>query len=465
MKKNINFFKIKFNNKEFFCGSLMVLFSIVLPNFLLPYIFDTYNFFNKIIDLWSVEYLIYSAFYLVFFNTLTLFPIFFSVFLLMDSAEIKLNNKENYFFKILFGFLLIQIIYFLFYKVYFDMDYYFGKVAILEMIYIFIHTNKKFKAISLLKRNCVLFLIFIGIQWLEITKYFSILEYKNTSEIFFDLRSIAELLEVSFLLDFIGFSLFFIFFIFSISLLLLFLDQEKTKNIYENEKKINQALSDLAIQETENRYFKEIQYLVHDLKTPLFSISTLVEILEIEEISKRKLNYLKRIEGSLNRCNIMISEILNDSNKNNLCINNVFNFIFSYLSTHNSIKYLKFNNFSPKIKLKINQILFSRAIINLILNSYDAISNKKDGFINIYVKYYFSKILITIEDNGIGIDQSQLKNIFNKGYSTKNSSGIGLNFVKTVINEHKGKIFVISQKNKGTKFFIILGRECINYEK
>ncbi|WP_300360574.1 HAMP domain-containing sensor histidine kinase [Fusobacterium sp.] len=345
------------------------------------------------------------------------------------------------------------------------MNYYFGKVAILEMIYIVIHSNQKFKSISLSKRNFVLFFIFIGIQWLEITKYFSILDFKNTSEIFFDLKAIAELLEASFLLDFIGFSLFFIFFIFSISLLLLFLDQEKEKNIYEKEKRINQALSDLAIQETENRYFKEIQYLVHDLKTPLFSISTLIEILELEEKNIRKLNYFKRIEDSLTRCNVMISEILNDSNKNNLFLDNVFNFIFSYLSTHNSINYLKFYNFSPKIKLKINQILFSRAIINLILNSYDAISNKKNGIINVIIKYYFSKILIIIEDNGIGIDQFQLKNIFNRGYSSKNSSGIGLNFVKTVIDEHKGKIFVISQKNKGTKFFVILGKECINYEK
>ncbi|WP_300363599.1 HAMP domain-containing sensor histidine kinase [Fusobacterium sp.] len=465
MMKNISFFNLKFNTKEFFLGSSMVLFSILLPNFLLPYIFTTYEFFNKIIDLWSVEYLIYSAFYLVFFNTLTLFPIFLSVFLLMDSVEIKFYNKQKFVLKILFGFLLIQIIYFLVYKVYYDMNYYFGKVAILEMIYIVIHSNQKFKSISLSKRNFVLFFIFIGIQWLEITKYFSILDFKNTSEIFFDLKAIAELLEASFLLDFIGFSLFFIFFIFSISLLLLFLDQEKEKNIYEKEKRINQALSDLAIQETENRYFKEIQYLVHDLKTPLFSISTLIEILELEEKNIRKLNYFKRIEDSLTRCNVMISEILNDSNKNNLFLDNVFNFIFSYLSTHNSINYLKFYNFSPKIKLKINQILFSRAIINLILNSYDAISNKKNGIINVIIKYYFSKILIIIEDNGIGIDQFQLKNIFNRGYSSKNSSGIGLNFVKTVIDEHKGKIFVISQKNKGTKFFVILGKECINYEK
>ena len=317
--ENLNkFFEIKLNKKESIWGIIMVAFSIILPNFLLPYIFNIYKYFNKIVDLWSIEYLIYSAFYLVFFNTLTLFPIFLSVFLLMDSTEIELNKKQNYFLKILFGFFLIQIIYLLVYKYYYDMDYYFGKVAILEMIYISIHSNQRFKNISLFKRNMVLFLIFIGIQWLEITKYFSFLEYANTGEIFFDLKAMADLLDASFLLDFIGFCLFIIFFIFSITLLLLFLDQEKTKNIYENEKQINQTLSELAIQETENRYLKEIQYLVHDLKTPLFSIGTLVEILNMDEENPRKLDYFKRIDASLDRCNIMISEILRDSTKNAL---------------------------------------------------------------------------------------------------------------------------------------------------
>ena len=202
--ENLNkFFEIKLNKKESIWGIIMVAFSIILPNFLLPYIFNIYKYFNKIVDLWSIEYLIYSAFYLVFFNTLTLFPIFLSVFLLMDSTEIELNKKQNYFLKILFGFFLIQIIYLLVYKYYYDMDYYFGKVAILEMIYISIHSNQRFKNISLFKRNMVLFLIFIGIQWLEITKYFSFLEYANTGEIFFDLKAMADLLDASFLLDFI----------------------------------------------------------------------------------------------------------------------------------------------------------------------------------------------------------------------------------------------------------------------
>lgn len=459
-----NYFDVKLYKKEFFLGIIMIIFSIIFPIFLLPYIFGVYDFLTKAIDLWNVEYLIYSAFYLIFFNTIKLFPVFFSVFLLMDSLEIKINKKEKRILNILLGFTLIHIIYWLIYKFHYDMDYYFGKVAILEMAYISLHSMKKFKIISLLKRNIVLLLIFISIQWLDITKYFSVLDYRNVGEVFFDLKAIAELLDATFLLDMIGFFTFFLFFSFSISLLLIFLNQEKAKKIYLKEKEMMETFSELAIQETENRYLKEIQYLVHDLKTPLFSIGTLIEILSMGEEEEKKLQYYNRIQNSLERCNIMISEILREEKQNYVEIEQIFNFIFSYLSTHKSIERITFCNLTPKTKLKINKIVFARAIINLIVNAYEATLNKNDAKIVVIVKHYVTNLLITIEDNGVGMDKSQIKSIFEKGYSTKKSSGIGLNFVKTVIEEHKGRINVKSQKGKGTKFYLIFGRESFKNE-
>lgn len=74
------YFEIKFYKREFILGMIMTVFSIIFPIFLLPYIFNVYNFLNKAIDLWSIEYLIYSAVYLVFFNTIKLFPVFFLYF-------------------------------------------------------------------------------------------------------------------------------------------------------------------------------------------------------------------------------------------------------------------------------------------------------------------------------------------------------------------------------------------------
>lgn len=456
--------ELKIKRIEFIIGISMILLGLILPNLLSKQSLKIYWYLEKAINLWDKEYILYAAFYHVFFNTIKSFPIFLSVFLLMDSIKIKIKEKENIYLNYILGFTLIQICYIIIYKVHYNKEFYFGKVAILEMVYVFIYSIKKFKVINILKRNIVLLIIFIGIQWLDITNFFEVLDYRNAGEVFFDLKAIAELLEANFLLDMIGFFTFFLFFSFSISLLLIFLNQEKTKRIYQKEKEMADTFSELAIQETENRYLKEIQYLVHDLKTPLFSIGTLIEILSIGEEEEKKLQYYNRIQNSLDRCNTMISEILREEKRNYIEIEEIFNFIFAYLSTHKSIEKIRFDNLAPKTKLKINKIVFARAIINLIVNAYEATFEKEDAKIVVKVKHYIRNLLITIEDNGIGMEKSQIKNIFEKGYSTKRSSGIGLNFVKTVIEEHKGKIVVRSQKGVGTKFYLIFGGESFKNE-
>ena len=381
-------FHIQIHKTELSLGILMVLISIVLPNFLLYKNFDIYDSLEKSIDFWDKEYLLHAAFGLVFLNTIKSFPIFFSVFLLMDSIDIEINGKLNNTLKVIFGMLIIQAIYFIIYKVYYDMDYYFGKVSILEMIYLAFHSSNRFKNISLFKRNVVLLLVFTGIQWLDITKYFSVLDYKSTGEIFFDLKNISSLMEADNILNLIGFLFFILFFIFSITLLLVFFEQERRQNIYEKEKDMTKALSDLKLQEVENRYLKEIQYLVHDLKTPLFSMGTLIEILDMQEENEKKKDYYNRIEKSLERCNIMVSEILRDTHKNPIDINKVFNFILSYLSTHKCIEFLIYNNYCTGRKIKVNKIVFSRAITNLIINSYEAFTEYENNKIELTIKDY-----------------------------------------------------------------------------
>lgn len=456
-----NEIKYKMHKTELILGIFMVLISIVLPNFLLYKNFAIYEYLEKSIDLWDKEFLLHAVFRTILLNILRAFPIFFSVFLLMDSIDIYINQKSNMFLKILFGLILIQILYFIIYKIYFDMQYYFGKVAILEMTYLAFHSSHRFKRISLLKRNFVLFLVFTGIQWLDITEYFSVLDYKSTGELLFDLKTIAYLMSGENILNLIGILFFILFFIFSISLFLIFFEQERRSEVYQNEKEMAQTMTELKIQEMENRYLKEIQYLVHDLKTPLFSIGTLVEILDMQEENEKKKSYYERIQKSLERCNIMVSEILRDTKKNPIDINKVFTFILSYLSTHKCIEYIEYKNYCIGRKVKVNKIVFSRAITNLIINSYEAAAGK----ITLTIKDYKKFLLIKVEDNGKGMSDEELENIFIKGFSGKNSSGVGLNFVKTVMEEHNCKIYIQNKKTGGVGAYIIMKGEVLADEK
>jgi signal transduction histidine kinase len=98
-----------------------------------------------------------------------------------------------------------------------------------------------------------------------------------------------------------------------------------------------------------------------------------------------------------------------------------------------------------------------RVFNNLIKNSIQAISNKKDGEILISLFRENDFCIITFKDNGIGIDTSLQSRIFSPYFTTKSGgTGLGLAMVKNIIESMDGKIWFESEKEPGTTFFIQL---------
>lgn len=103
----------------------------------------------------------------------------------------------------------------------------------------------------------------------------------------------------------------------------------------------------------------------------------------------------------------------------------------------------------------------SDAVYNILKNSVEAVSEKKDAQIRITVKYEDDWFLIEIEDNGCGIEREKMKEIFKPLISYKNGSGnwgIGLYYSYRIINTLKGCICVKSEPDKYTNFQIYLPR-------
>ncbi|MBR9920967.1 MAG: hypothetical protein GYB31_09015 [Bacteroidetes bacterium] len=113
-----------------------------------------------------------------------------------------------------------------------------------------------------------------------------------------------------------------------------------------------------------------------------------------------------------------------------------------------------------RFSAQLDPILMEQVFINLIKNAVDAVgeSNPLSGKIAIHIFKSLEGVLeIQISDNGPGIPEEQLSEIFVPFYTTKKEgSGIGLSLCRQIIQLHKGNIFAWSQKGRGTVFTIKL---------
>lgn len=128
----------------------------------------------------------------------------------------------------------------------------------------------------------------------------------------------------------------------------------------------------------------------------------------------------------------------------------------------NSINYFKKRTpknieliYTPDIddtKVLLSPPLFTWVIENVLKNAIDAI-HSKDGIIHVSLMEKEGWIHLSVEDNGCGIEKSNLKSIFKPGITTKKRGwGLGLSLAKRIISDfHKGKIFIEeSTPGKGT---------------
>ena len=107
------------------------------------------------------------------------------------------------------------------------------------------------------------------------------------------------------------------------------------------------------------------------------------------------------------------------------------------------------------IIIKGDAKLLEQAFINLTKNAIDALNETKRPYIKIKAELIENQLIISIEDNGSGIESDKIDDIFIPFYTSKeNGSGIGLSLVKQIISIHKGIISVNSEKGKGSTFKI-----------
>ncbi len=110
----------------------------------------------------------------------------------------------------------------------------------------------------------------------------------------------------------------------------------------------------------------------------------------------------------------------------------------------------------PNMTIMADKELIEQVIINLIKNATQAFDEQTNKLVE--VKAYFdekSRPVISIKDNGNGIDDEALQKIFIPFFTTKKSgSGIGLSLSRQIMRQHQGTLGVKSKIDEGTEFFL-----------
>ncbi len=122
------------------------------------------------------------------------------------------------------------------------------------------------------------------------------------------------------------------------------------------------------------------------------------------------------------------------------------------------------NSSSDELYVYIDEIKFSQVINNLISNAIKFTHEK--GIISTTITEQENSILITVQDNGIGIPKSLQEGLFEKfnkarrpGVKGEPSVGLGMSIIKTIVEWHNGKIWFESEENVGSTFFIEISKK------
>ena len=179
----------------------------------------------------------------------------------------------------------------------------------------------------------------------------------------------------------------------------------------------------------------------------------------------KQLEFIEPIINQVDRLDEVIEQMLSysfiikEELYSYIDINEVLEKCYNVISLHKKLKFITINKmFSSDLPLiKCNNVQLQQALLNVLFNAVQAIDS--EGIINIESSKLSDKkkVLVCISDNGKGIDISDINEIFNPLYTTKNkNTGIGLAIVKRVIDKQGGEIIVNSKANVGTEFEIYL---------
>jgi two-component system, OmpR family, phosphate regulon sensor histidine kinase PhoR len=233
---------------------------------------------------------------------------------------------------------------------------------------------------------------------------------------------------------------------------------------------LNQLIKQKKISEIKTDF---INNMTHEFKTPIATINLALDAIKNPKIIENKetvQRYLQMIRDENKRMHAQVENVLRiskldkkelDISKEPLDINDVLSDAIDHVSlileSRNGEIKSSFN--ASRTTVLVNDMHFTNVLVNILDNAIKYSEN--DPKIEISTENVNDFLILCIADNGIGMSKAVVKRIFEKFYREHTGDlhnvkghGLGLSYVKRIIDEHNCQIFVESEKGKGSIFTI-----------
>ncbi len=256
-------------------------------------------------------------------------------------------------------------------------------------------------------------------------------------------------------------------------------NEKLTQELQENYKKLEQTYNELSLaykqlKETQDQLIQAEKLslvgqlstgIAHEVKNQLNMLGFAELIQEEYPDDKRLQKYAGYILKSGKNIYNLVDEMRRFAKKEQrqykmetASVTEVLNKLLSFIRFDKLLSSRKIiTNFENHPFVCLNEDKFGQVIINLIRNAAYA-TTEDAGEIKIGVSTNGNQALIEVQDNGCGIPEEHLDQIWTPFFTTKGEegTGLGLDICKRIIEEHNGSISCASQVNVGTTFTIAL---------
>lgn len=202
--------------------------------------------------------------------------------------------------------------------------------------------------------------------------------------------------------------------------------------------------------------------ITHEIKNPIAVCKGYLDMFDVDDIEKSSM-YVKCLKEEIDRTLELLKDFLNFSKINvekeemdvAMLVDEIYDNFKEYVNT-NKIQ-ITLDNIDDEVYIDGDYKRLKQVFINLIKNSMEAIKEKdiNDGQIKLTGKIENNFYNVTVYDNGVGIDDKTIKEMYKPFFTTKqDGTGLGVCFSKEVIDAHKGNIDYYSEFGKWTKVIL-----------